>query len=318
MNATDTSYAIASDFEWLPDYDTLLEQIASTDVVDSEWTRLRDIIKYKIEKNIAQFLVEQEQPKNETPIRESPPPAGGLRLPPFTPRLRDESNPNEAPKASLTSAEAEEFKTSIFAQLHDFESNPPFTIQRVCELCLHPQQHYKSVGKYLRAVEKSLLVTSTWDAFPQVAGNQLAPGPPSIPLSTPLPTRSAPATPMFSPIPFLHEDARRSKSRSPPPSPLALAAAGEPGQTPKDTPAMLGPHDTDQKALGLVDELDDPSPGHMSDHPTALSAVTDLQDGSRPLIGSLGERSVRSTDAGDAGQGSDDMELDDTDKENKG
>lgn len=26
--------------------------------------------------------------------------------------------------------------------------------------------------------------------------------------------------------------------------------------------------------LGLVDEMDDPGPGHMSDHPTALSSVT--------------------------------------------
>jgi len=30
----------------------------------------------------------------------------------------------------------------------------------------------------------------------------------------------------------------------------------------------------EQKALGLVDEMDDPSPGHLSEHPQALSATT--------------------------------------------
>ena len=45
--------------------------------------------------------------------------------------------------------------------------NAPFTIQRICELCIRPQDHYKAVGKYLRAVEKTLLVTSTWDSFPK-------------------------------------------------------------------------------------------------------------------------------------------------------
>jgi serine/threonine-protein phosphatase 4 regulatory subunit 2 len=66
----------------------------------------------------------------------------------------------------------------------------------------------------------------------------------------------------------LHEDARRSQSASPPPSPLALAAVGSIGD------AHVQPLET--KALGLVDEMDDPRPGHLSDHPTAISAVTDL------------------------------------------
>jgi len=63
---------------------------------------------------------------------------------------------------------------------------------------------------------------------------------------------SAPTTPIFSPISFLHGDAR---SRSPPH--LTLGAVKQ-----------------EPQALGLVDELDDPRPGHMSDHPTALSSTT--------------------------------------------
>ena len=35
---------------------------------------------------------------------------------------------------------------------------------------------------------------------------------------------------------------------------------------------------TEGKAIGLVDELDDPSPGHLSAHPHALSATTTVSD----------------------------------------
>jgi serine/threonine-protein phosphatase 4 regulatory subunit 2 len=74
-----------------------------------------------------------------------------------------------------------------------------------------------------------------------------------------------PTTPIFSPIPFLHEDAReRSKS----PTPLHLDNSLAPGDAPTNA---LG-----TKALGLVDELDTPAPGHMSNHPMALTATTDL------------------------------------------
>lgn len=46
--------------------------------------------------------------------------------------------------------------------------------------------------------------------------------------------------------------------------------------------------------IGLVDELDDPSPGHMSDHPTALTAVTSA--GSASIHASLEERFTKSMD----------------------
>ena len=140
-----------------------------------------------------------------------------------------------------------------------YNRNAPFTIQRVCELCVRPHEHYRAVGKYLRAVEKSLLVTSTWDSFPNpVNGEAKANG--NGPTITPLPTGpiSTPTTPIFSPIPFLHSDARaRSKSRSPP-------------QTSPNEPNDAEP------AFGRVDELDDPRPGHLSDGPTPISSTTTI------------------------------------------
>lgn len=145
---------------------------------------------------------------------------------------------------------------SLYIAMH---RNAPFTIQRVCELCVRPQEHYKVVGKYLRAVEKTLLVTSTWDSFPnpvcsepKVNGNGLTTTRLSIGPPTP------PSTPIFSPIPFLHSDARaRSKSRSPP----------------RTSPNEL--HDV-EPAFGRVDELDDPRPGHLSDGPTPISSTTTI------------------------------------------
>ena len=137
--------------------------------------------------------------------------------------------------------------------------NAPFTIQRICELCIRPQDHYKAVGKYLRAVEKTLLVTSTWDSFPNPVSSEPKPngnGPTTSPLSIGL--ISAPTTPVFSPIPFLHSDARaRSMSQSPPrASPNELSDV--------------------EPAFGRVDELDDPRPGHLSDGPTPISSTTTI------------------------------------------
>lgn len=89
---------------------------------------------------------------------------------------------------------------------------------------------------------------------------------------------------------------------------------------------------SEPKGLGLVDELDDPSPGHLSEHPHALSATTTV--GSKPLLGSLKERFVKSAAEesktseseerkvepaaeAEGSKDSDDMVVDDPEKENK-
>ena len=240
---------------------------------------------------------------------------GSAKFPPFPQRERNEANPNEAPKNTLTQQEAAEFKEVILGQFEEFDKwvaaaftrelgshsvfrSPPFTIQRLCELCLRPTEHYKFLGKYLRAIERTLLVTSTWEVFPVSPENPATrPGVSTIPITN---APSAPATPIFSPIPFLHEDARRSKSRSPPPSPLVLPSIQSGGT------ATMMPHTGAEgaapQAIGLVDELDDPSPGHLSEHPQPLSSTTDVP--SKPLFGSLEERFTKGesdTEAGTAG-----------------
>jgi serine/threonine-protein phosphatase 4 regulatory subunit 2 len=189
---------------------------------------------------------------------------------------------------------------------------------------MHPQKHYKFLGKYLRAVERTTLVTSTWDTFPVSDTKNGRPATMSVAIGA-LPSSSAPATPMFSPIPFLHDDARRSQSRSPPPSPLVLPAADAANIASIMPPA--GSANFDQKALGLVDELDDPNPGHLSDHPQPLSATTTITPtGARPLT--LNERFVKSSEEppdteqqqqpeASTSRGADDMVVDDPEKENR-
>ncbi|KAJ2910666.1 hypothetical protein GGI21_000643 [Coemansia aciculifera] len=49
--------------------------------------------------------------------------------------------------------------------LHTFDE-APFTIQRIAELLMWPERHYRNVIKFLRAVERVVYVTSTVDEFP--------------------------------------------------------------------------------------------------------------------------------------------------------
>ncbi|KAK7054965.1 hypothetical protein VNI00_003428 [Paramarasmius palmivorus] len=278
---------------WSPEFDSILAAVASNDVLEVEWIKLRSIIKLKLSENIALFLKDPNPPPtppNFLPISLI---NGGLRLPPFPPRQQADKSDEAVHRRSLD----------------EFESEPPFTIQRVCELCLEPKKHYKAVGKYLRAVEKSLLVTSSKDSFPPITDTDANGLTRSISISGST-SQSTPTTPLFSPIPFLHEDARRSKSRSPPPSPLALGAVAPVGES--------HPEPLETKALGLVDELDDPGPGHMSDRPTALTAVTAIEEGKdgAPILQSLEERFVKPSEPESTEQGDGDAMMVDENKEN--
>ncbi|KAI9637940.1 putative methionine aminopeptidase 1 [Dioszegia hungarica] len=99
-------------------------------------------------------------------------------------------------------------------------AEPPFTIQRLAELLLNPTKQHSTLGKFLRALEKNLLVTTPWSAPSYIpvppstfSGSRGLFGPTSSPSSTssssasPSDTSSTmpvgSTTPMFSPIPFL-------------------------------------------------------------------------------------------------------------------
>merc|ERR1719431_133394 len=58
-----------------------------------------------------------------------------------------------------------EMKERIFEQLESY-SGVPFTVQRLCELLTQPKKHYKRVDKFMRGLEKVMLVVSTIDPCP--------------------------------------------------------------------------------------------------------------------------------------------------------
>ncbi|PWN51598.1 hypothetical protein IE53DRAFT_378828 [Violaceomyces palustris] len=66
----------------------------------------------------------------------------------------------------LDKGQLERERDVVFGMLDEFDTQPPFTIQRLCELVVTPQRHQKTSAKYLSALQRLLAVTATRDAFP--------------------------------------------------------------------------------------------------------------------------------------------------------
>jgi hypothetical protein len=82
--------------------------------------------------------------------------------------------------------------------------DPPFTVQRLCELAVHPRRQHTLLGKYVRALERVLLVTSPFEFPPDrdehdegVSGVQPGTDRPGVPPGLAL------ERPLFGLIPFL-------------------------------------------------------------------------------------------------------------------
>ncbi|KAJ2064182.1 hypothetical protein GGI17_001227 [Coemansia sp. S146] len=80
--------------------------------------------------------------------------------------------------------------------LHTFDE-APFTIQRIAELLMWPERHYRSVIKFLRAVERVVYVTSTVDEFPLTVDRSAAEQQVDMPIESDGDARSA-STSLFS------------------------------------------------------------------------------------------------------------------------
>merc|ERR1719450_348394 len=60
-----------------------------------------------------------------------------------------------------------EMKERIMEQLESY-TGIPFTVQRLCELMVQPKKHYKRTDKFMRGLEKIMLVVSTIDPNPNL------------------------------------------------------------------------------------------------------------------------------------------------------
>ncbi|KAG4100154.1 PPP4R2-domain-containing protein [Neocallimastix lanati (nom. inval.)] len=109
--------------QWNPTYDDYLLKTANTAEVVCNWNLLRKILRIKIKELCEQKMA--DSPGNQIINGES----------------------------------VEDFQMRIWSILDSFDE-PPFTIQRLCELTTISHEQHKTVWKYLRAIEKVLLVTS--------------------------------------------------------------------------------------------------------------------------------------------------------------
>ncbi|KAK4051840.1 protein phosphatase 4, regulatory subunit 2 [Microbotryomycetes sp. JL201] len=273
-------------------YDELLEQIATTNLVDADWPILRDMIKVKMTENIRDYL------------------ALG---PPW---------PLEPDEAWRTRDGANDVLDSF--------SGPPFTIQRLCELALKPRQHYTSLSKYMRALNRVLSVSSERSAFNEddssepfastsavMLDNSSATTASSViqspmiatrrPAASPNggPSHSSPSVvPLLSPIPWLSRQGNDAEDT--PMTPLHLngvdddatgsTSGGETSWAPLSTGSDTAPDrtglpqsaDTHTPTGGLVDEVDPGSGGAEVIEPVELSTAG-MREGN---IGSPGAESA--------------------------
>ncbi|OUM68333.1 hypothetical protein PIROE2DRAFT_58106 [Piromyces sp. E2] len=109
--------------QWNQTYEDYLLKTAMTAEVVCNWNLLRELLRFKIKQLCEQKLA--DNPSNQIINGES----------------------------------VEDFQMRIWSILDSFDE-PPFTIQRLCELTTINQEQHKTVWKYLRAIEKVLLVTS--------------------------------------------------------------------------------------------------------------------------------------------------------------
>ncbi|KGB79685.2 hypothetical protein CNBG_5523 [Cryptococcus deuterogattii R265] len=157
---------------------------------------------------------------------------------------------------------------------------PPFTIQRLAELLLHPTSQHTTLGKFSRAIEKSLLVTSPWGApsYVYIPPSSFAAHPGVGPISSisspssdggPETDSTMPAgstTPLFSPIPFLAHPSH---------DPALAIETGHPGASMSTEEGLLSPLDLSE---GKIPSSSDRSPTPEPEDSTAAPSGPSIND----------------------------------------
>ncbi|XP_011255529.1 uncharacterized protein LOC105250879 [Camponotus floridanus] len=108
-------------------------------------------------------------------------------------------------------------KSNLLERLESF-ANAPFTVQRICELLTSPRKEYNRVDKFMRAIEKNILVVSTREPGPIArrgeTGDGMVNG--SVEEDTASVTQQQPPPPPPSPSPSLSPSQLPSSPSQPP------------------------------------------------------------------------------------------------------
>ena len=113
-------------------YSRYLEFVARTGSANFPWTKVKPLFRSKLENVIIDF-------SNVSPADEVPP----------------------VPNVDVFNFAA--IRNKVFEQLDAF-AGIPFTVQRLSELLTAPRRHYKRTDKFMRALEKNMLIVSTVEA----------------------------------------------------------------------------------------------------------------------------------------------------------
>ncbi|RLM00506.1 hypothetical protein CFD26_108634 [Aspergillus turcosus] len=105
---------------------------------------------------------EIENPSQSTiPASSATPPPSSERVPDSKPQSFVDTTTDTLPAPLMLLLDSVKSTLKTF-----FASKPPHTIQRLAELVLRPNAHYRTLPAYLRAVDRVVSVTSTADVFP--------------------------------------------------------------------------------------------------------------------------------------------------------
>ncbi|KAH1904914.1 hypothetical protein KXV57_006213 [Aspergillus fumigatus] len=186
----------------MPLDEEILETVANTGSMDyDKWPGMVEPLLERLEHNVynafpmPKFHVEtqspaaQQQPSSFSQEPNSVPPSSNQENTPptetenpshstipasaATPSPSDERVPDSKPQ-SVVDSPADTLPPPLVLLLDSikstlktfFASKPPHTIQRLAELVLRPNAHYRTLPAYLRAVDRVVSVTSTADIFP--------------------------------------------------------------------------------------------------------------------------------------------------------
>lgn len=139
-----------------PSLDEYLTYVAKSGNALFEWNKIKPLFKKKLQIVIQEF--------------------------------HDSSPSDDLPKQpNVDVFQFDQMKERIFEQLESY-SGIPFTVQRLCELLVQPKRHYKRTDKFMRGLEKIMLVVSTID--PNPSSGEAESDPPELARSDTVPVHS--------------------------------------------------------------------------------------------------------------------------------